>query len=207
MRSLVAEVPALARRPPPSDRGVRVRPHRPQGGRRRQRRHPRLDPPVRRPRRPGSAVPAVEGGRGVGARAVRRQERARPPRPAGGRRAAADAGGERHLPRLAARQGPRRPDARLLRAPVPRLEGERRGREPPRAGDDRPTRGLCGATLARAHARWGDRIAIASYLGAGDAFDVRSRTSPPPTPTRTSATTRRSSRRSRSGRLTAHAGL
>ena len=26
---------------------------------------------------------------------------------------------------------------------------------------------LCGATLARAHARWGDRIAIASYLGQG----------------------------------------
>jgi uncharacterized protein (DUF2252 family) len=30
---------------------------------------------------------------------------------------------------------------------------------------------ICGATLARAHARWGDRIAIASYLGAGDVFD------------------------------------
>jgi uncharacterized protein (DUF2252 family) len=30
---------------------------------------------------------------------------------------------------------------------------------------------LCGATLARAHARWGDRIAIASYLGKGSAFD------------------------------------
>jgi uncharacterized protein (DUF2252 family) len=30
---------------------------------------------------------------------------------------------------------------------------------------------LCGATLARAHARSGDRIAIAAYLGAGDAFD------------------------------------
>jgi uncharacterized protein (DUF2252 family) len=30
---------------------------------------------------------------------------------------------------------------------------------------------LCGATLARAHARWGDRIAIASYLGTGDVFD------------------------------------
>jgi hypothetical protein len=29
----------------------------------------------------------------------------------------------------------------------------------------------CGATLARAHARWGDRIAIASYLGKGDSFD------------------------------------
>ncbi len=30
---------------------------------------------------------------------------------------------------------------------------------------------LCGATLARAHARWGDRIAIASYLGKGSNFD------------------------------------
>ncbi|WP_432138334.1 MULTISPECIES: DUF2252 domain-containing protein [unclassified Streptomyces] len=30
---------------------------------------------------------------------------------------------------------------------------------------------LCGATLARAHARSGDRIAIASYLGGGQAFD------------------------------------
>ncbi len=29
----------------------------------------------------------------------------------------------------------------------------------------------CGATLARAHARSGDRIAIAAYLGKGDAFD------------------------------------
>ena len=35
-----------------------------------------------------------------------------------------------------------------------------------------PTYGtLCGWTLARAHARSGDRIAIASYLGNGDAFD------------------------------------
>jgi uncharacterized protein (DUF2252 family) len=30
---------------------------------------------------------------------------------------------------------------------------------------------LCGWTLARAHARTGDRIAIAAYLGAGDTFD------------------------------------
>jgi hypothetical protein len=30
---------------------------------------------------------------------------------------------------------------------------------------------ICGATLARAHARCGDRIAIASYLGGSDAFD------------------------------------
>jgi uncharacterized protein (DUF2252 family) len=30
---------------------------------------------------------------------------------------------------------------------------------------------LCGEALARAHARSGDRIAIASYLGSGEAFD------------------------------------
>ena len=30
---------------------------------------------------------------------------------------------------------------------------------------------LCGWTLARAHARSGDPIAIASYLGSGDNFD------------------------------------
>ncbi|MCF3961576.1 DUF2252 domain-containing protein [Streptomyces fuscigenes] len=30
---------------------------------------------------------------------------------------------------------------------------------------------VCGATLARAHARSGDRIAIAAYLGRGDVFD------------------------------------
>jgi uncharacterized protein (DUF2252 family) len=40
-----------------------------------------------------------------------------------------------------------------------------------------PTRGLatyarwCGATLARAHARSGDRVAIAAYLGKSDEFD------------------------------------
>jgi Uncharacterized protein conserved in bacteria (DUF2252) len=30
---------------------------------------------------------------------------------------------------------------------------------------------LCGATLAMAHARGGDRTAIAAYLGRGDNFD------------------------------------
>ncbi|HEX5822098.1 MAG TPA: DUF2252 family protein, partial [Solirubrobacterales bacterium] len=30
---------------------------------------------------------------------------------------------------------------------------------------------MCGWTLARAHARSGDRIAIAAYLGSSDAFD------------------------------------
>jgi hypothetical protein len=31
--------------------------------------------------------------------------------------------------------------------------------------------GLCGWTLARAHARSGDRIAIAAYLGGGTRFE------------------------------------
>jgi uncharacterized protein DUF2252 len=31
---------------------------------------------------------------------------------------------------------------------------------------------LCASTLARAHARSGDRIAIASYIGKGDVFDL-----------------------------------
>ena len=30
---------------------------------------------------------------------------------------------------------------------------------------------MCGWTLARAHARTGDRIAIAAYLGGSDTFD------------------------------------
>jgi hypothetical protein len=30
---------------------------------------------------------------------------------------------------------------------------------------------LCGEALARAHARSGERIAIAAYLGRGEAFD------------------------------------
>jgi hypothetical protein len=30
---------------------------------------------------------------------------------------------------------------------------------------------MCGWTLARAHARSGDAVAIAAYLGSGDTFD------------------------------------
>jgi len=30
---------------------------------------------------------------------------------------------------------------------------------------------MCGWTLARAHARSGDRVAIAAYLGSSDTFD------------------------------------
>ena len=63
---------------------------------------------------------------------------------------------------------------------------------------------MCGATLARAHARSGDRIAIAATWakrrirpGHGGG---RPPSSPPRTPTRTSATTKPSSTQSISGR-------
>ena len=46
----------------------------------------------------------------------------------------------------------------------------------------------CAWTLARAHARSGDRVAIASYLGGKDLFDQAIADFPPPTPTRTNAT-------------------
>ena len=32
--------------------------------------------------------------------------------------------------------------------------------------------GMCGWTLARAHARSGDPVAMAAYLGTGDEFDT-----------------------------------
>jgi uncharacterized protein (DUF2252 family) len=56
---------------------------------------------------------------------------------------------------------------------------------------------MCGWTLARAHARSGDPIAIATYLGESDAFDKSA--SPSGTRTRTSATIRSSSTRSNPG--------
>jgi len=58
----------------------------------------------------------------------------------------------------------------LLRTPVEGLE--RLSRHRPAAAEGMAIYGrLCGWTLARAHARSGDRIAIAAYLGSGDVFD------------------------------------
>ena len=95
---------AVGRAPAP-DRPLPLRRRGPQGGRRRQRGHPRLGGADGRQRRDRPAVPAAQGGRGIGARAVPRQEPVRPPRPAGGRGPAADAVGERHHARLAHDRG------------------------------------------------------------------------------------------------------
>ena len=55
--------------------------------------------------------------------------------------------------------------------------------------------GMCGWTLARAHARSGDAVALAAYFGKSDNSTARSPPSLGVTPTRTSATTRLSLRR------------
>ena len=85
-------------------RGFELDRLRAQGGRGRKRRDPRVDRAAARARRPGPTVSADEGGRGLGARGVRRPERVQKPRRAGRHRTATDAGQQRHLPRLAARQ-------------------------------------------------------------------------------------------------------
>ena len=59
---------------------------------------------------------------------------------------------------------------RLLRPPAQGLEGLGGDRADDPGGMAVYGR-LCGWTLARAHARSGDRIAIASYLGGGNTFD------------------------------------
>ena len=172
--SLVSTYRRLARARAPPARGVPPRRHRPEGGRGRERRHACLDPPPRRPRRERPADPAVEGGATVGAGALPAQTSTlREPRPAGGRRPAPDAGGDRHLPRLVASHGPRRAARDYY---IRQLHDWKGCVEPEtfRVRARRSTRELCGATLARAHARWGDRIAIASYLGKGDASTGRS---------------------------------
>ena len=87
-------------RPPAAAGAVSLRPRGAQGRRRRQRRHARLDRADARPRRERSAVPAAQGGAGIGARAVPGQERVRQARPAGRRGPAADAGRQRHHARL-----------------------------------------------------------------------------------------------------------
>ena len=66
---------------------------------------------------------------------------------------------------------------------------------------------ICGWTLARAHARSGDPVAIAAYLGSDDASSGRSPTSPSGTPTRTSRTIGEFAKAVRSGRLQAVEGV
>ena len=86
-------------------------------------------------------------------------------------RAAPHAGHERHLPRLA--DADRDLDGRARDFYVRQLRDWKGSVDV----DAMTPEGLalygrlCGWTLARAHARSGDRIAIAAYSGSGDVFD------------------------------------
>ena len=119
-------------------------------------------------RRP--ARPPGQGGTALGPRALPRCERLSPPRHAGGGRPKTHAGAT---------------DAFLGWQRIEGLDGKSRDYYLRQLHDWKgvPTSTcsgspgatlyarICGATLARAHARWGDRIAIAAYLGKGDRFD------------------------------------
>ena len=181
-----------------------------QGRRRRQRRHAGLDRAAARPRRPGPAVPADEGGRGVGARGVPRPERVHATTASasstGQRLMQAD---ERHLPRLAARRRPgstasaRDFYGRQLKDWKGSAEIEQMVPEGMAIYG-----GLCGWTLARAHARSGDRDRDRLLPRQRRQLRPRDpRASRRRTPTRTSATTRRCRPPSSSGRITAQTGL
>ena len=92
-------------------------------------------------------------------------------RPARRRRPAPDAGHERHLPRLAARQlRPRRQQRDFYVRQLKDWKGSFAFEAAVPAGAAAYGR-ACGWTLARAHARSGDRVAIAAYLGKSDVFD------------------------------------
>ena len=187
-----ARVPPDAADGSPSPaRPLRVRARRPQGGRRRQRRHARLDRAHDRPRRRRSPLPPVQGGAGLGARAVPRQEPACPPRPARRRGPAADAVEQRHPARLGAARRDRRRRARLLRPPAVGPQGlaadrgdgavHDGGLRPHLRLDARPrARPFRGRRRDRGLPRRGRRLRPGPR-----------RRSPRRTPTRTSATTRR----------------
>ena len=149
-----------------------LRRHGPEGRRRRQRRHAVLDRPAHRP---GRRRPVAAAGQGGDARRCTRSSSGTSRYTNQGQRVVTgqrlDAAGERHVPRLAAHDRDRRRRARLLRPPAAGLEGVAR---PSRSCGRRAWQiygEVCAWSLARAHARSGDRIAIAGYLGSSPTFD------------------------------------
>ena len=160
---------------------------------------PRVGRPPRRRGRRRSADAADQGGARVRAPALLRPHAYSNQ---GQRvvRAAADAGQLRHLPRLEPGPGTRRRHSRLLPAPALGLEGDL-GLEAGTVATITIMAEICGWTLARAHARSGDRVAIAAYLGAGPAFDRAMADFASPTRTATSATSRPSPGPRRTARI------
>jgi len=164
LRAHPAGGPPAPARPVPADPGG------PQGGRGGQRRHPGVDLADGGRGRPRPADAAGQAGRTFGAGRLRRGEPVRQPGRAGGVGPAADAGGQRHLPRLAAHDRARwRPNG-LLPAPATGLEVLRADRADGPRGDGglRRAMRLDAGPGSRAHR---DRFAIAAYLGGSEKFE------------------------------------
>ena len=122
-------VPAYPdRRSPAAARAVSLRARGAQGRRRGQCRDARVDPAHGRARRERSAVPAAQGGAGIGPRAVPGQELVRQARPAGRRGSATAAGRRRHHARLDPPHGAGRREPGLLHAPALGRQGLGAGR-------------------------------------------------------------------------------
>ena len=177
------------RRPPAAARALSLRPLGAQGRRRGQRRHARLDRADARPRRERSAVPAAQGGAGIGARAVPGQELVQQPRPAGRRGPATDAGRQRHHARLDPDDGFRRREPRLLHAPALGRQGLGAGRDDEPAGDDGVRASSAATRSRRRMPAPGTRSRSGAISARATASIARWPRSQRPTPTRTSATT------------------
>ncbi len=94
----------------------------------------------------------------------------------------------RHLPQLATQPGSRRQGARLYVRQLWDWKVSADLSAMPESGLHAYTR-ACGWSMARSHARSGDRLAIAAYLGADPSSTGRSPGSQRRTPTRTNRTT------------------
>ena len=199
-----AAVPALtAGRAAVPARAVPLRRSRAQGGRCRQCRYAVLHRVVARHRQSRPAVPADQGGPAIGARALPRSERSSQPRRARG-------DGQRPMQAASdiflgwsASTGHRRRHRDFYWRQLRDWKGS------VDVDDMHPAMlsgyaGVCGWTLARAHARSGDRVAIAAYLGRSRCSTRRSPTSRRPMPTSTRATTRRSRMPSPTGAYRGH---
>ena len=163
--------PDVAERPPPPARGLPRGRRGPQGRRCRQRRHPGVDRADARPRRHRPAVPASQGGR-----------RPRCSRSSSGAATADPMANGWCTASTSCRPAATSSSAGTTSRVIDGVERDFYVRQL------RDWKGaalvetmnpatmaiyarLCAGALVRAHARSGDRIAIASYLGSSDAFD------------------------------------
>ena len=155
------------------------------------------------------SLPPGEGGRGIGARAFHQDEPLPPTTASGWSPASASC----RPPATSSSAGSASTGARRARAATTTCASSRTGRGRwtvdvhGAAGTRRPMPGVCALRpWPVAHARSGDRIAIAAYLGSGATVRPgHRRVRRAPTPTRTSGTTKRSPRKS--GRLHAEVGV